>query len=146
MHTPVSLLVTARAEAPPEPAEAGTDLTDRILAHTLAHLGDPDLSVGSVARHHGISPRYLHRLFRRRDLTFAAWVRRERLTRVHRDLQDPALATRTTAVIAAGWGIRDPAHLGRALKREFGLTAAEIRLTVRASLKQTNPAAGDCVM
>jgi AraC-like DNA-binding protein len=126
-----SLIITAFAEATPELVEVTTDLADRIIVYALANLGDPALSVESVARRHGISVRYLHKLFRRRGLTFAAWVRRERLTRIRRDLLDPALATRTTAVIAARWGIHDPGHLSRALKKEFGLAAAEIRLTAR---------------
>jgi AraC-like DNA-binding protein len=125
----VSLIGAAFAE--PVPADVGDDLTDRILADTLADLGDPSLSVDSVARRHGISPRYLHQLFQRRGLTFAAWVRRERLIRIRRDLLDPALVTRTTAVIAAHWGIRDHGHLSRALKKEFGRTAAEFRLMAR---------------
>ncbi|MGI5231873.1 helix-turn-helix domain-containing protein [Actinoallomurus sp. CA-142502] len=128
----VSLIVAAFAEPAPESAEAGDAMTDQILAHTLANLSDPALSVDSVARRHGISPRYLHQLFQRRDLTFAAWVRHERLIRIRRDLMDPALATRTTAVIAAHWGIHDHGHLSRALKKEFGLTAAEFRLMARA--------------
>jgi methylphosphotriester-DNA--protein-cysteine methyltransferase len=49
-----------------------------------------------------------------------------RLTRIRRDLLDPALATRTAAAIAARWGM-DPGHLSRALRKEFGLIAAEIR-------------------
>jgi AraC-like DNA-binding protein len=126
-----SLIVTAFTDSPPERVEVTSGLTDRIIAYALANLGDPALSVEAVARRHGISPRYLHELFRRRDITFAAWVRRERLTRIRRNLQDPALATRTIAVIAARWGIRDPGHLSRAIKKEFGLTAAEIRLSAR---------------
>jgi AraC-like DNA-binding protein len=122
-----SLLVAAFTDTTPERADVGSDLTDRIIAYTLANLADPGLSVGSVARHHGISPRHLHQLFSRRGHTFAAWVRLQRLQRIRRDLLDPASAQRTTAAIAAHWGILDPGHLGRALKREFGQTAAEIR-------------------
>jgi AraC-like DNA-binding protein len=126
-----SLIVTAFTDSRPERAEVTSGLADRIIAYALANLGDPALSVEAVARRHGISPRYLHQLFRRRGVTFAAWVRRERLTRIRRNLQDPALASRTTAVIAARWGIHDPGHLSRALKKEFGLTAAEIRRAAR---------------
>lgn len=124
-----SLIITVFTDSPPERVEVTSDLADRIIAYTLANLGDPALSVETVARRHGISRRYLHELFRRRGITFAAWVRRERLTRIRRNLQDPALAMRTTAVIAARWGIHDPGHLSRALRKEFGQTAAEIRLS-----------------
>ncbi|MFB9839279.1 helix-turn-helix domain-containing protein, partial [Actinoallomurus acaciae] len=110
-----------------EGAGATTDLVDRIRAHVLADLGDPGLCVESVARRFAISPRYLHERFRRRGITFAAWVRYERLVRIRRDLRDPALTARTATAIAARWGLRDTGHLSRALKREFGQTATEIR-------------------
>ena len=111
----------------PRRPEAGVDLLDRITGYVLANLGDPTLSVGSVARRHGISPRYLHQLFRRRDRSFAAWVRHERLVRVRRDLLDPALTRRTAAAIAARWGLPDAGHLSRAFRAEFGCTIREFR-------------------
>lgn len=129
----VSLLVATFADTTAERAEVSTTLTDRITAYVRANLGNPNLSVESVARRHGISPRYLHRLFHQRDFTFAAWIRQERLHRIRRDLLDPTLAHRTVASIAMRWGIRDASHLSRALKAEFGQTAAEIRSVARGS-------------
>jgi AraC-like DNA-binding protein len=126
-----SLIVAAFADITPERADIGTELTDRILAYALANLHDPLLSGESVAARHGISVRHLHALLRRRDVRFAAWVRSERLRRVRSDLLDPALAGRTTASIAARWGLHDATHLSRALKREYGQTAAELRREVR---------------
>jgi AraC-like DNA-binding protein len=123
----VSLAVAAFTEITPERREAGTELADRILAYASANLDDPLLSAEAVAGRHGISVRHLHTLLRRRGVTFAAWVRTERLRRIRRDLLDPGLAQRTTAAIAARWGLHDPGHLARALKREYGQTAAEIR-------------------
>ncbi|GLY71865.1 helix-turn-helix domain-containing protein [Actinoallomurus iriomotensis] len=123
----VCMLVTAVTEAPAERAAATTGLADRIRAYVLAELSDPGLCVETVARRFAISPRYLHELFRRQGATFAAWVRYERLVRIRRDLGDPALADRTATAIAARWGVYDTGHLSRALKREFGQTATEIR-------------------
>jgi transcriptional regulator GlxA family with amidase domain len=123
----ISLVIAAFTEISPERLEAGTDLADRILAYASANLDDPLLSVETVAKRHGISIRHLHNTLQRRDVTFAAWVRTERLRRIRRDLLDPAFAQRTTAAIAARWGMHDPGHLARALKREFGQTAAGIR-------------------
>ncbi|MFD8815131.1 helix-turn-helix domain-containing protein [Streptomyces sp. NPDC059627] len=126
-----SLLVAAYADtATAEHAELPTELTDRIIAYTRANLGDPTLCVETVAHAHGISPRHLHQLFHRRGgPTFAAWVRHERLHRIRRDLLDPTLTGRTTAAIAARWGMFDAGHVGRALKAEYGQTAAELRRT-----------------
>ncbi|GGK92894.1 AraC family transcriptional regulator [Sphaerisporangium melleum] len=122
-----SLIMTVFADTTAERVDARTELTDRIIVYALANLGDPTLSVESVARRHGVSARHVHKLLQRRGMTFAAWLKRERLHRIRRDLIDPAYAHRTTAAIAARWGIFDPDHLGRAFKAEFGHTAANIR-------------------
>ncbi|PXY22736.1 helix-turn-helix domain-containing protein [Prauserella muralis] len=124
----VSMVLSELTTLRPEP---GDDLADRVLAHCLARLSDPDLTVESVARAHQVSVRYLHKVFRARELTLSAWIRRQRLARIRRDLADPALADRTTAAIAARWGLLDATHLSRALKAEFGQTAAEIRRAAR---------------
>ncbi|GAA2399423.1 helix-turn-helix domain-containing protein [Actinomadura vinacea] len=123
----VSLVTSAFTDEAPERAEPDSALGDRVVAHCLANLSDPDLSVGSVARRHGISVRHLHRVLSGRGISLAAWIRHERLLRIRRDLSNPALAHRTAAEIAARWGILDPTHLSRALKAEFGRTAKEIR-------------------
>lgn len=117
----------ARRTAPPAPQ----DLADRVLTYCLARLSDPGLSVESVARAHGVSSRYLHKILQPREITLWAWVRRRRLERIREDLLDPAFASRTVSAIAARWGIADPTHLSRALKSEFGRTAAEIRRQAR---------------
>ncbi|WP_243859937.1 helix-turn-helix domain-containing protein [Streptomyces sp. BK208] len=80
-----------------------------------------------MARRHRISVRHLHTLFQGADLTFAAWVRHERLLRIRRDLLDPACANRSTVAIARRWGVLDAKHLGRALKSEFGETVKDLR-------------------
>ncbi|MBO0802710.1 MAG: helix-turn-helix domain-containing protein [Nocardiopsaceae bacterium] len=125
--TAASLLITAVTETAAERVELPTELATRILSYALASLHDPGLSVGSVARQFGISPRYLHKLMQDRGIRFGAWLRRERMNRIRRDLLDPRLANWTTAAIAARWGIRDPGHLSRSLRAEFGHSAAEIR-------------------
>ncbi|MEB3371947.1 AraC-like ligand-binding domain-containing protein [Saccharopolyspora mangrovi] len=124
----VSMVISELAELRPEPGE---DLADRVLAHCLARLDDPGLTVESVARAHHVSVRQLHKLFAERPMTLSAWIRRQRLQRIRRDLADPALADRTAAAIAARWGVLDATHLSRALKAEFGLTAMEIRREAR---------------
>jgi AraC-like DNA-binding protein len=125
--TVASLLITAFSDTPAGRVEVSTGLADRLLSYALASLHDPGLSAQSVAHRHGISVRYLHKLMRDRDIRFAAWVRRERMRRIRRDLLDPRLAHVTAAGIAARWGIQDPDHLGRSLRAEFGCGAAEIR-------------------
>ncbi|MFC4942970.1 helix-turn-helix domain-containing protein [Pseudonocardia sp. GCM10023141] len=109
------------------PLGAGEDLADRMLAHCLSHLSDPGLTVESVGRALGVSVRYLHKVLAPTGMTLSAWIRRQRLERIGRDLADESLRGRTVGAIAARWGISDAGHLSRALKAEFGMTASEIR-------------------
>ncbi|WP_213084349.1 AraC family transcriptional regulator [Streptomyces dioscori] len=124
----VSLLIAAFTETAPGRADTATELVDRIRVYALANISDPSLCVESVAAAHGISGRQLHRLFTRSGTPFAAWLRAERLSRVRRDLLDPAHDSRTTAAVAARWGIHDPRHLARGLRSHYGRTARELRL------------------
>jgi AraC-like DNA-binding protein len=123
----VSLLLAAFTETEPGRMDTATELVDRIRVYTLANISHPSLCVESVAAAHGISPRQLHRLFRSTGVPFASWLRGERLDRVRRDLLDPAQDGRTTAAVAARWGIHDPRHLARALKSRYGQTARDLR-------------------
>ncbi|MEU2779811.1 helix-turn-helix domain-containing protein [Streptomyces sp. NPDC007162] len=122
-----ALLLAAFADTSPERSSVTSCLADRIRAYVLAHLSDPHLSAERVARLHRISVRHLHSLFKGSDLTFAAWVRHERLLRIRLDLVAPACSGTSTAAIAAKWGVHDVKHLGRALKREFGATVSDLR-------------------
>jgi len=123
----VSLLIAAFTEAEPGRMDTETALVDRIRVYALANISDPSLCVDSVAAAHGISARQLHRLFHRTGEPFAAWLRRERLDRIRRDLLDPVHDSRTAAAVAARWGIHDPRHLARALKAHYGQSARDLR-------------------
>jgi AraC-like DNA-binding protein len=142
----VSVVLSALAEQPVS-ARPAEDLAERILTYCLGRLSDPRLSPESVARAHRVSVRYLHKVLQQREVTLASWIRGRRLERIRRDLADPALADRSVSVIAAGWGILDATHLSRALRAEFGQSAAEIRKSapvVRRGDAEGADAAGEC--
>ena len=125
----VSLVIAELVDVAPQ--GAGDDLADRVLAHCLSHLSDPDLTVESVARAFGVSVRYLHKVLAPTGSTLSTWIRRQRLERICRDLADESLHGRTASAIASRWGLADAGHLTRALKAEFGMTASEIRRSGR---------------
>jgi AraC-like DNA-binding protein len=102
-------------------------LLARIHAFIRRHLGDPDLSPGTVAAAHHISLSYLHKLFHAEDVTVAGWIRRRRLEAARRDLADPALASRPVAVIAARQGFSSPAQFSQAFKAAHGMPPGEYR-------------------
>jgi len=98
-----------------------------LKASALARLGDPGLSPESLARVSYISVRQLHRLFAREGLSFATWVREQRLRRCRDDLADPHLGHLAISEIAGRWGYRSPAHFTRAFSARFGVTPRELR-------------------
>jgi AraC-like DNA-binding protein len=91
------------------------------------HLHDPSLSPETVAAAHHISVRYLHRLFRTREATLAAWIRHQRLEHAHRDLTDPALSRVPIHQIAARWGFRDHPTFARAFRSAYGAPPRHFR-------------------
>ncbi|AHI01103.1 helix-turn-helix domain-containing protein [Kutzneria viridogrisea] len=111
-------------------ADPRTTMRERVLAYCEANLTDPDLCVESVALAHGISVRYLHKLFAETDTTMAAWIRGRRLEHIRRDLIDPSLAGRTVAAVAAHWGVLDPTHLSRVFRSAFGVSPSGYRRAV----------------
>ncbi|HYZ52535.1 MAG TPA: helix-turn-helix domain-containing protein [Streptosporangiaceae bacterium] len=121
----ISLVLSAISGRPA--GGPGQELAGRVFTYCLAHLSDPWLSPGAVAREHGVSVRHLNRVLQSQGITLAAWIRHCRLERIRRDLADPSLAHRNVEQVAVDWGILDATHLSRALRAEFGQSAAQIR-------------------
>jgi AraC-like DNA-binding protein len=93
----------------------------------LAHLLDPDLSVGAVAKRQGLTPRYIHMLFKDEGVTFSEYVLAERLDWARRTLADPAYSGRAIGEIAFASGFGDLSYFNRTFRRRFGGTPSEVR-------------------
>lgn len=97
---------------------------------------EPDLNPASIASAVGISERYLHRLFRDSDQTPMQLVKATRLDHCHRDLQDPALATRSVSEIARARGYQRPDQFARDFRQRFAIPATQLR---QAATQQQQP-------
>jgi AraC-like DNA-binding protein len=115
----------------------------RIYTYIQEHLGDPELSPGTVAAAHYISLRYLHKLFQEEGATVAGWIRARRLEACRRELADPALTSRPVAAIAARWGFSSAAHFGQVFRDAHGIPPGEYRLRTQAGA-MTGAGAGSC--
>ncbi|CCH31395.1 helix-turn-helix domain-containing protein [Actinosynnema sp. NPDC047251] len=127
------------------PVAGRAPLLDRMLAYCEANLSDPDLSPRTVARAHRVSVRYVHRLFSGQDQPLSSWIRARRLDRIRQDLENPQLASRTVAAVAARWGLLDAPHVSRAFRAAYGISPAEYRrhaLRTRAAFGTEARAAG----
>jgi AraC-like DNA-binding protein len=88
---------------------------------------DPALSVAAVAASHGITPRYVHKLFERDGTTFGDELMALRLDGAARDLRDPARVHEPVLSIALDWGFKDHAHFSRRFKDRFLATPRDWR-------------------
>jgi len=94
------------------------------------NLRDQTLSVGSVAAHHNVTPRYVQKLFEESGVTFTAYVIAQRLTRANRLLADPQLSHRTLTAIALDAGFSDLSYFDRAFRRRFGASPKDVRAVI----------------
>jgi AraC-like DNA-binding protein len=100
-----------------------------IKSDILAILGRNDLSSEMVAGRHGISSRYIRKLFEQDGTSFTAFILTERLARTRRMLQDPRYAHLTIAQLAQSNGFNDISYFNRAFRRQFGTTPSDVRET-----------------
>ena len=97
----------------------------------LRNLANETLSIGAVAERHGVSPRYIQRLFEETGATFTEYLVAERLARAHRLVSDPRVNGRTLTEIAFGVGFSDLSYFNRAFRRRFGATPSDVRAQAR---------------
>lgn len=104
-----------------------------IKADIAVNLGQRDLSVGTVALRHRISPSYVRKLFDGDGTTFSEFVLGRRLARVHRILSDPRFADRAISTIAFEAGFGDLSYFNRAFRRRYGASPSDVRAAARSA-------------
>lgn len=114
----------------PGPANDGDGqlLVGRIKAFIEAHLKDPLLTPDLIAQRHGISRRYLYRLFEEERETIAGYIWQRRLNHCRDALTDASGRHRNISEIAFEWGFNDASHFCRAFRRAFGASPRDFRL------------------
>jgi AraC-like DNA-binding protein len=96
-------------------------------ADIRANLSNPKLSVATIARRQGVTPRYVHVLFEALGTTFSRFVLRERLDLARRMLADVRQDHLSIAAIAYGCGFGDLSYFNHAFRIRYGATPGEIR-------------------
>ncbi len=102
-------------------------LRQRIRQFVEDHLAQPDLDCRRIADAHGISSRYLSKLFAEEDLHLSEWLWTRRLDRARAAIEASASTGLSITRIAYEWGFKDPAHFSRAFKARFGRSPSELR-------------------
>ena len=91
------------------------------------HLSDPELSLEAIARHHNISVRLLHHLFRQEGESPAEWIWSRRLQKCHDLIRSPQEMHRSITDIAYSLGFSSSSHFSNAFKARFGMRPSEAR-------------------
>lgn len=94
------------------------------IGHRLC---EPTLSIGTIAMRHGISSRYVRKLFHDEQTTFSDFVLLMRLERSRQLLRSPVRAASTIASIAHACGFNDLSYFNRTFRRRYGLTPSDFR-------------------
>lgn len=106
----------------PGPGRVATAAVRRAVEFIDEHPGEP-IGLAEIAAAAGTTGRAVQLAFRRHlDLTPLAYLRRVRLERAHRDLEDAEPGDgATVSGIAARWGFGHPGRFGHAYQQRYGV-------------------------
>ncbi|MBF9066464.1 AraC-like ligand-binding domain-containing protein [Streptacidiphilus fuscans] len=113
-----------------EPADRGGAagaMALRVHDYVNQNLADPDLSPQTIATHHHISVRYLHKLFESEGTSISRWIQQRRLEECSRELAPRGRTSPTVSSVAQRWGFVNPAHFSRAFRAAYGMSPREWR-------------------
>lgn len=101
----------------------------RIKQYVDEQLHDPQLHPAGVARHFGISARYLRLLFEAQREPLSQYILHRRLERCASMLHDRSWQALTITDVAFRHGFNNATHFGHAFKARFGMTPRDYRRT-----------------
>jgi AraC-like DNA-binding protein len=128
--TELALAVTAGCVEYSGPSVRHTHLR-RIIEHIESNLADPGLNPADIARQHGFSLRYLHKIFDVTGQTISEYIRQRRLKRCREDLIDPTSQHLHIGQLSMRWGFTDAAHFSRVFRNRYGQSPREFRKLVK---------------
>jgi AraC-like DNA-binding protein len=120
-----ALIASTVPDSPPARAGRAASLRTVVLAYIEANLHDPALTPERIAREHGISRRFLYRLFAAEADTPAEAIVRRRLEGARRDLAARATHRTLVAAVARRWGFVDARHFARRFKAAYGMSPGD---------------------
>ncbi|MEY9968502.1 AraC-like DNA-binding protein [Streptacidiphilus sp. MAP12-16] len=136
----------AAGHEPTDHGDAVRAMALRVRGYVNQHLTDPDLSPQTIAAHHHISVRYLHKLFESEGTSISRWIQQRRLEECSRELTRRGRTSPTVSSVARRWGFVNPAHFSRVFRTAYGMSPREWRtatLTTAPSPGASTPVPAD---
>lgn len=100
----------------------------RIKVHIDSQLGDPNLSVETIAQACGLSVRSVHRTFALdADGSVSSYIWKQRVHRCADALRNTNDARRSITEICRSWGFGSESHFSRVFKEHFGVSPRAYR-------------------
>jgi AraC-like DNA-binding protein len=96
-------------------------------ADILKNLSRQGFSVREIARHLGVTPRYVQKPFDSAGMTFPKFLLDQRLVRSHRMLTSPRFRGLSITYIAFEAGFGDLSHFNRSFRRRYGESPSDVR-------------------
>ena len=126
--TLVDLALGGPVEAPGVERSVRAARLAAIKADISANLADREaLRVEALAARHGVTPRYIHKLFEHEPTTYSQLVVRSRLRRAAQLLRDPRPPGRSISAIAFEVGFGDLSYFNRTFRQTYGMTPSQAR-------------------
>lgn len=111
-------------------SDAADDLHERIFRKTLGyideHIRSEDLCPELLAREVGVSMRGLYRMFSRKGLVVARYIKNRRLDLCAESLRQ-SCAEQKLSALGYSWGFSDSSYFSTAFKSRFGISPGEYR-------------------
>jgi AraC-like DNA-binding protein len=104
---------------------------EAIKSDIAAHASKAFFSIDEVALRHGVSPRYVRRLFEGTGATFTEFALEQRLLQAYRMLTDPRYDQHPIGSIAFEVGFGDLSYFNRAFRQKFAATPSDVRALSR---------------
>jgi len=129
LHDLIALSLGATPDAAAE-AKGGGVRAARLQAikdDIAACFADASLSLASLSMRHGVSSRYVHRLFEGEGVSYTQFVLELRLALAYRRLRDSRWAGHSISAIAFDVGFGDLSYFNRTFRRRYVATPSDVR-------------------
>jgi AraC-like DNA-binding protein len=131
VHDLIALAVAATNEVAGQDRGVRAARLRAIKNDVIDNISRADLSIETAAARHGVTPRYVRKLFESEGATFSEFVLGLRLAQAHRLLTDLRFSDHAISAIAFECGFGDLSYFNRTFRRVYGAAPTDVRASAK---------------